>query len=277
MKIRPIKKISKLMTALALGAAFLFTGCSAFQLFGNRAPELPDNPQSFKKQDTDSSGIVIEVNGRKYSPFGKLNGKLDNSSFRECLGYLDNDKNDRVYTLCEEPYDNYLVTKNINGIMEQPMFWRDRSTYGEDIFTPEYIVSDDDVYWGRSGCYHEMLEFRIRITLEADDVKELSMEYKGNGLDLGTCGVKNAVGGLKNPDGNLPLKRGEELDLSITELSLYGKLEKEKPFDCECRFFVESLDGKLHELDHVYKKTIKLGGKDTLTLTGNAKDGYKIG
>lgn len=276
MRIKPIKKIRILAVALALGASTLFSGCSALQFFGERAPELPDNAQSFKKVDTDSSGIVMEVNGRKYAPFGTLNGKLSNSSLQECLGYVDNDKNDRIYTLCEEPYGNYLVTKNINGIMEQPMFWRDRATYGEDIFTPGYIVSTDDVYWGRSGCYNEMKEFRIEITFEADDVKELSMEYKGNGMDLGMCGVRNAVGGLKNPDGKLPMKRGEALDLAITELSLHGKLDKDKPFDAECRFFVESIDGKKHEMDYVYKNTVKLGDKDNLTLTGNAKDGYKI-
>ena len=277
MKNTPIKKIRLLTASLLLGVSLLFSGCSAFQLLGERAPELPDNAQSFKKVDTDSSGIVMEVNGRKYAPFGTLNGKLGNGSLGECLGYVDNDKNDRVYTLCEEPYGNYLVTKNVNGIMEQPMFWRDRATYGEDIFTPGYIVSKDDVYWGRSGCYSEMKEFRIEITFEADDVKELSMDYKGNGMDLGGCGVRNAVGGLKNPDGKLPIKRGEVLDLAITELSLHGKLDKDKPFDAECRFFVESIDGKKHEVDYVYKNTVKLGDKDRLTLTGNAKDGYKIG
>ena len=275
--IKPIKKIKVLAAAMAFCAATLFTGCAALQMFGERAPELPANAQSFRKTDTDSSGIMIEVNGRKYMPFGTLNGKLSNSSLQECLGYLDNDKNDRVYTLNDEPYGNYLVTKNVNGIMEQPMFWRDFATYGKDIFTPEYIVSRDDVNWGRSGCYHEMKEFRILIDVEADDVKELSMEYKGNGRDLGVCGVKNAVGGLKNPDGKLALKRGEKVSLSITELSLYGKLDKEKPFDAECVFFVESVDGKNTQLDYVYKGNVKLGDSDKLTLTGNAKDGYKIG
>ena len=275
--IKPIKKIKVLATAMAFCAATLFTGCAALQMFGERAPELPANAQSFRKTDTDSSGIMIEVNGRKYMPFGTLNGKLSNSSLQECLGYLDNDKNDRVYTLNDEPYGNYLVTKNVNGIMEQPMFWRDFATYGKDIFTPEYIVSRDDVNWGRSGCYHEMKEFRILIDVEVDDVKELSMEYKGNGRDLGACGVKNAVGGFKNPDGKLALKRGEKVSLSITELSLYGKLDKEKPFDAECVFFVESVDGNNTQLDYVYKGNVKLGDSDKLTLTGNAKDGYKIG
>lgn len=274
---KPIKKIKILAAAAALCLTSLFTGCAALQMFGERAPELPENAQSFRKTETDSSGIMIEVNGRKYMPFGTLNGKLSNSSLQDCLGYLDNDKNDRVYTLNDEPYGNYLVSKNVSGIMEQPMFWRDFATYGQDIFTPEYIVSKDDVYWGRSGCYSEMKEFRILINFNADDVKELSMEYKGNGIDLGTCGVMNAVGGMKNPNGKLPLTKGEELSLSISELSMFGKLDKDSAFDAECVFFVESTDGQKRELDYVYKGNVKLGDEARLTLTGNAKDGYKIG
>lgn len=275
---RPIKKIKVLAVALALGATSLFNGCAALQMLGEKAPDLPANAQSFKKLDTDSSLMMIEVNGRKYAPFGTLNGKLNNSSLQDCLGYLDDDKNDRIYSLNDEPYGNYLVTKNVSGIMEQPMFWRDWATNGEAIFTPEYIVSKDDVNWGRNtGCYSEMKEFRICITVNADDVKELSMEYLINGQTAGGCGVRNAVGGLKNQDGKLPLNRGEKFSLAITELPLYGKYDKDKPFDAECRFMVESVSGNKRELDYVYKGTVKLGDEEKLTLTGNDKDGYKLG
>ena len=275
----PIKKIRVLTAALLLCTAILISGCSVLMNFQGRRPELPANAASFRKYIPDSSSMTfIDVNGRTYAPFGTLSGKIKNSSFRECLGYVDNDKNDRVYTLDEEPFGNYLVTMNVSGIMEQPVFWRDRSTYGEDIFTPEYIAPvDDDFEWGRSGCYREMKEFKINITIGADDVKELSMYYKVNGVDCGTCGVGNAVGGIKNPDGKLPLKNGEVLSLSISEISLYGKFDKNKPFDAECRFNVESVDGKLHELCYVYKGNVRLGDEDKLALTGNATDGYKIG
>ena len=274
---KPIKKIKVLTTALVLCAATLFTGCSMLMNFQGRKPDLPANAESFKKYTNDSSCLTeIKVDGRTYAPFGTLNGKLQNSSFRDCLGYIENDKNDRVYSLAEDPFDNYLVTFNVNGVMEQPVFWRDFSTYGEDIFTPEYIVSKDDVEWGRSGCYSEMKEFRININISADDVKELSMNYKVNGRDCGSCGVKNAAGGLKNPDGKLPLTNGETLSLSISELSLYGKFDKNKPFDCECRFNVESVDGKMHEIEYIYTGTVRLGDEDKVTLTGNAKDGYKL-
>ena len=115
------------------------------------------------------------------------------------------------------------------------------------------------------------------INIDADDVKELSMEYKVNGTVSGGSGVRNAVGGLKNQDGKLPLNKGEELSLSITELPLYGKYDKDKPFDAECRFYVESVNGNKQELDYVYKGTVKLGDEEKLTLTGNDKDGYKLG
>ena len=42
-------------------------------------------------------------------------------------------------------------------------------------------------------------------------------------------------------------------------------------------FFVVSVDGNNTQLDYVYKGNVKLGDSDKLTLTGNAKDGYKIG
>ena len=275
---KPIKKIKAITCSLVLCAATFFTGCSILMNFNGRKPDLPANAVSFKKHDADSSNLMfIDVNGRTYAPFGTLNGKIKNDDLRDCLGYVDNDKNDRIYTLWQDPFDNYLVTMNVNGIMDQPVIWRDHSTYGEDIFTPEYIVSKDDVEWGRSGCYHELKEFKINISLNADDVKELSMDYKINGVDAGSCGVENAVGGLRNPNGKLALKNGEVLNLAIGETALYQKFDKNKPFDAECRFQVETVDGKMHELDYVYKGTVKLGDEDKLTLTGNAKDGYKIG
>ena len=57
-----IKKFRLSAASLLIGVSLLFTGCSAFQFLGERAPDLPDNAQSFKKVDTDSSGIVMEVN-----------------------------------------------------------------------------------------------------------------------------------------------------------------------------------------------------------------------
>ena len=56
-----------------------------------------------------------------------------------------------------------------------------------------------------------------------------------------------------------------------------GKYDKDKPFNAECRFFVETVKGNKLELDYVYKGTVKLGDVEKLTLTGNEKDGYKIG
>lgn len=273
----PIKKIKIFAAAMALCVAAQFTGCAGIMLPGGRAPELPANAQSFKTHGADSSSLTfIDVNGRTYASFGKLNGKLRNSSLQDCLGYVDNDKNDRIYSLNEEPFGNYLISKNASGIAGQTVIWRDFATYGEDIFTPEYIVSKDDVEWGRSGCYPEMKEFRIQIDLDADDVKEISMQYKVNGQDCGSAGVRNAVGGLKNPDGKLPMKRGEKLTLSISELSLYGKFDRDKLFDAECMFSVESVNGKNQELEYVYMGKVKLGDEEKLTLTGNAEDGYKL-
>ena len=83
---KPIKKMKVLAAAMALCVTSLFTGCSALPMFGEKAPELPANAQSFEKHDSDSNMMMIEVNGRTYAPFGTLNGKLTNGSLRDCLG-----------------------------------------------------------------------------------------------------------------------------------------------------------------------------------------------
>ena len=267
---KPIKKITVVTAAGAILLATVFSGCTG--MFGpdSAKPELPANAESFEMYDTDSADLMfIDVNGRTYAPFGTLKGSIRNSSLKDCLGYVDDDRNDRIYSLCEDPFDNYLVTIYTGGIMDQPVFWRDMATYDEDILTPEYIDLSDEEEWGNSGCYPEMKEFTIDLDLEAEDVYEISMNYKVNGVDCGTSGVRNAD--------KSELKKGDDFTLSIVEISIYQKFDKDGPLDIECTFNVETIEGEMHELDYVYKNTVMLGDKDSLTLTGNAKDGYKIG
>ena len=70
------------------------------------------------------------------------------------------------------------------------------------------------------------------------------------------------------------LKKGDIYDMSIAEISIYGKFDKDGPLDVECHFHVETMSGEMHDLEYVFKDTVKLGDKISLTLTGNAKDGY---
>lgn len=264
---KPIKKIKVLTAAGAILFASLFSGCSLFNAYAG-IPSLPDNAASYDMYSVDSVDMMlIDVNGATYAPFGTLKGRFKDEYVRECLGYVDGDKNTRIYSLCEDPYDDYIVMINTNGVMEQPQFWRDMSTYGEDIFTPGYIDSLEYEEWGSSGCYSEMREFRIDVNLEAEDVMELAMDFTINGDTDGSAGVRNA---------DWSEMKDDVYELSIPEMHLHDKYDFDEPFDVEIHFTVTTMSGDNVALDDVYTGTVKLGDQDTLTLTGNAQDGYKI-
>jgi hypothetical protein len=65
-------------------------------------------------------------------------------------------------------------------------------------------------------------------------------------------------------------------DLSILEIHLHDKYDYSEPFDVEIRFTVTTMDDRQFDLSEVYTGTVKLGDADSLTLTGNATDGYEI-
>lgn len=264
---KPIKKIKVLAATGAMVFALSFSGCSLFNAYAG-IPGLPDNAQSFEMYDADSIDMMlIDVGGRTYAPYGTLKGRLKDDYLRECLGYVDDDRNTRIYSLSEDPYDDYIVMINTKGVMEQPQFWRAFDTYDEDIFTPEYIDSLEYEEWGNSGSYSEMKEFRINVNLEAEDVMELSMYFTVNGDDGGSAGVRNA---------DWSEMKDDVYDLSVMEVNLHGKYDFDEPFDVEIHFTVTTMDNKQFDLAEVYTGTVRLGDQDTLTLTGNATDGYEI-
>ena len=83
-------------TTILLMTALLLSGCS-MGINHNDAFDLPSNPQSFKQVYFEDDGETsIEINGRTYSYFGRLEGKISDDSVRECLGYIDNDKDTRI-------------------------------------------------------------------------------------------------------------------------------------------------------------------------------------
>ena len=267
--IKPIKKIKILAATAALSVSFLFSGCSGIMEYFAKAPEMQPNAQSFKMYDSDQmNSMLIDVNGRTYAPYGVVKMSMSKSSLKECIGYVNDNKDSRLYTLNEDPFDNYLIQKSVRGFMDPDTFWRDISTIEDEVLTPEYIDPLNYEEWAKSGCYSEMKEFNVDILLDADDVYELSMDYKVNGEDCGTSGVRNA--------NKTELKKGDIYDMSIAEISIYGKFDKDGPLDVECHFHVETMSGEMHDLEYVFKDTVEFGDKISLTLTGNAKDGYTL-
>lgn len=265
--------INKIKTASLAGAivlAGLFSGCYRIAERFSTELALPDNAQEFVMEERDSIDMMfMELNGRTYAPYGSLRGTMNNSSIRECLGYVDGDRNTRVYSLYEDPYDNYIMIRNVNGIMDEDMYWRDFSTYDEDIFTPEYICSMEYEEWGtHSGVYYEIREMIVNVKINADGVKELDYEYTINGRAGGE-------GGSGYMDGK-PLEKGEVLACDISEVSLNDKFPADDPFEARMRFRVICQDGTVVEVSGEFAGTVELGQSYEMELTGSPEEGYVI-
>lgn len=265
-----INKIKAAALAGAIVCTGMFTGC--FRIFDRYSAELalPENAQEFVMESSDSVDMMLmEVNGRTYAPYGRLRGTMRNDSIRECLGYVDGDKNTRVYSLYEDPYDNYILIRNVNGIMDEDVFWRDFSTYGEDIFTPEYIQSLGYEEWGaKSGVYYEIRQMLVNVTVNADGVKELYYEYTINGRAGGE-------GGTGYMDG-ASLKKGEVMACDISEVSLKDKFPADDPFEARMWFRVICQDGTVVEVSGEFAGTVELGQSYEMELTGSPEEGYVI-
>ena len=134
------------------------TGC------GIKYPDLKDDAIAFEMGeylDESDEGLygTIEYNGRTYMPYGTINYHFNDKSVKECIGYIIQDENSssivdlddkdtRIYTLKEDPDENYLMEYYIGTtLMNQPSFWRAIDTKGYEIDTPKYIDSLDYNFW----------------------------------------------------------------------------------------------------------------------------------
>ena len=260
-------KRSYISITISLICLSLLAGCSFFD--GRKALELPPNPKSFEKKTYSDSMACIEYCGRNYMPFGIPSGRFNYGDvIRDCIGYVGDDKNDRIYTLAQDPYDNYLMLKYVGGIMEQPQFWRACDTDKQDIFTPEYIESLDYEEWADSGCHNEMKAVTFDISIESDDVFSVGAEYRINSEITGSCGCNNADGSV--------FKKGEMISVEIDEFFLNNKGLENESFNIEVVFLLESDGGRSYTADGFYKGNVKPGDRISLSLRGNSSDGYKI-
>ena len=255
------------LIALVMAGSMLLTGCS----FGKQNKDewnLPENPQNIVGEENDSSSVCYEVNGRKYSMFGTLKDTFEDGSIRECFGYLDGDRNTRVYALCDDPGDNYLMVCNVVGIMEQPSFFRALDTYNKNVFTPSYIESLGYEEWGSSGLHYEMATTKINLICNAENVVLIDYEFDINGAP----GGGGQTGYLSGDE----IEKGGLFTIEILELHTDGKTDKDKPFDVAFRFTVTDTDGNVHEVKGVYERTVMLGSTlNSLEIRRN-NEGYYI-
>ena len=238
------------IAAIVLSGAILLSGCN---LKKNPVYDLPAGARNYEQkyyEDQDES--LIEIDGRTYSFFGTLRGKMSDDSIRDCVGYLDGDKNTRIYRLMDDPYDNYIMVKNMEGIMEQPSFYRAMDTRQKDILTPSYIESLGYECWGSSGIHYEPSEAVIGLVCNAKNVKEIGYSVKINDEDSHVGGVRLANFGI--------IKQGEHFTVEIQENRVIKIADKDKPFTVTITFTVLTGDGDEKTVTGVFTHDMMLGG-----------------
>jgi hypothetical protein len=140
--------------ALILLVIILLICILGINLFKVKYPELNDDAISFNmgeyvdESDDNASYATIEYNERTYILYGTLKHSIKTKDINECIGYIIQDENNRVYTLTEDINNNYLMVYDTEtNLMNQPDFYRAVDTKGEKIDTPSYIDSLDYNFW----------------------------------------------------------------------------------------------------------------------------------
>ena len=150
--------MKKIWILSLLWICLLFTGC-----FNNRQA-LPENPIIFSETEIDWHW-AIENDWKYYLVYSTIMPKWViwdfNYAFWECLWYVGDDKNDRIYELNGESADEWLIKYYVNGEMEMPMILREISMNNE-IYIPESVEEpEEDIpewWWERITIVTDMCE-----------------------------------------------------------------------------------------------------------------------
>lgn len=253
---------------LSLCGAVLLSGCSLFNSKDSGNLELPPNAEPVESSyDPDQDETLFSYNGRTYSYFGRLNDKMSNSSVRECIGYVDDDKDTRIYTLYEDISDNYLMVRHVGGIMDQPEFLRATDTRKKDIYTPSYIKSGSFETWGSSGIHYELPEVTVGLICNADNITSISYE-------VGVNGESAFIGGVENADKST-IRKGELFSLGFNELMFSNKAVVGEPFSISLTFNVTDSESRVHKVNGTYTRDMMLGASlDDLEIREDGNGGY---
>lgn len=242
------------ITTLIICGVILLSGCNRIRKPGSRFNDfdLPSDPVVFSEElDENMRAMSVTVNGRTYTDFGDLKEDDSEYSIKECLGYLKDYERRRVYTLTEDPNDNYILIKNLNSLTGDTRFFRANDTLHKDIYTPEYISSLGFECWCDSGLHHEMKEAQVSFILDAEDIKSVGYCFNING--------KVACSGASEYADSSPFEKGKMLTVSITEYELAQIAELDKPFTVELTFTVTGTDGIEHKVEGSYNREMMLG------------------
>ena len=242
------------ITTLIICGVILLSGCIRIKKPGAKDNifNLPANPIVFSEDlDENMNAMSVTVNGRTYTDFGDLEDEKAQYHIKDCLGYLEHYENRRVYTLTDDPAENYIVIKNINSLTGDTRFFRANDTLHKDIFTPEYISPLGFECWCDSGLHHELLEASVSFILNAEDIKSVGYGYCINGVSEGS-------GGCEYADGT-PFEKGKMITVGLTEYELGGMAGRDDPFIVELTFDVTGSDGITHKVSGSYQREMMLG------------------
>ena len=143
------------MFIAAAAAALMLTAC------GDTSSKIdftmPDSPTEFNlttvadPADETKSYAAIEYNGKTYVQFGILNGELTQSDVGPRLGYVVQDdvkiEDIGIFSLTFDADQNYLISLDDKGIMQNNTIFRNSETVGNDIEIPSFIESGNFDYW----------------------------------------------------------------------------------------------------------------------------------
>ncbi len=258
--------------ALILCSTILISGCQPHKNMGskNNNFDLPVNPEIFKTvYDSDYKEMTIEVYGRTYVDYGSISDEYKDYSIRDCLGHIEDHESRRVYTLAEDPYDNYILVKNLNSYSGDTRFFRATDTMRQDIFTPQYIEPLGFECWCDSGRHSEQPAATVGLILNADNIKMLSYEYSINGRPAGGCETGHTNGS--------PYKKGDLIKVYITEYELGDKADKNAPFNLSITFKVTDTNDNVYEVKGSYDRQMMLGAYlVNLSIEDDMTNGYYL-
>ena len=147
---------------LILNFSLLF--CLVFAGCGNNRQDLPNNPIVFNETEIDWNW-AIENDWKYYLAYSTIKPKWViwdfNYAFWECLWYVGDDKNDRIYELNGESADEWLIKYYANGEMEMPMILREISISNESYIPESVEEPEEDIpewWWERITVVTDMCE-----------------------------------------------------------------------------------------------------------------------